>query len=321
MIQDMVLAYLFYYFVPHRKNNHKAKILHTSSLASFMVLLLLLQVALHFAPRSSGQVLGYAAQISRDEVVRLTNEKRSGVGVGAVSFNATLSAAAQKKAEHMLANDYWAHVAPDGTEPWYFFTNSGYKYKYAGENLARDFSSAIAAVDAWMASPSHKDNLLSSKYKEIGIGVAEGDLSGVDTTIIVQLFGTPVSDSVAQVPVAKANTAIASAGSPTPTVAPSATVTPTPIDNIVVTDFASGPPEPLGESASSNSFYASISSFDTTKAISFSIIGLLSVATVIDGAYIAFRKIPRVAGRSLAHFAFLGMILLIVIVARSGQIL
>ena len=39
-----------------------------------------------------------------------------------------------------------------------------------------------------MNSPSHKENILSSKYKEIGIGVIEGNLAGVDTTIIVQFL-------------------------------------------------------------------------------------------------------------------------------------
>ena len=98
----------------------------------------------------------------------------------------------------MIDRDYWAHVAPDGTQPWKFFTSFGYKYRYAGENLARDFSNASSAMDAWMNSPTHKENILNPKYKEIGIGVVEGDLAGTDTTIIVQFFGATYADKVVQ---------------------------------------------------------------------------------------------------------------------------
>jgi uncharacterized protein YkwD len=103
-----------------------------------------------------------------------------------------------QKGRDMIDKDYWAHVAPDGTQPWKFFSQFGYKYRFAGENLARDFSNANDAVNAWMNSPTHKDNILNPKYKEIGIGITEGDLAGSDTTIIVQFFGATYSDKVTQ---------------------------------------------------------------------------------------------------------------------------
>jgi uncharacterized protein YkwD len=70
----------------------------------------------------------------------LPTEKRSQAGVSPLAYNPYLAQAAQAKARHMLEYDYWAHIAPDGTDPWKFFTDAGYKYRYAGENLARDFS-------------------------------------------------------------------------------------------------------------------------------------------------------------------------------------
>src|SRR3972149_10673467 len=190
------IEHLAHLFVPRQSNNHKAKLLHPSSLTTLVLVLAVFQLSITFLPSFGEKVLGYAANISPDEVIRLTNEKRVANGFSPLTTNAVLSQAAQAKGADMLNKDYWAHVAPDGTQPWYFFTNFGYKYRYAGENLARDFQNPTSAVEAWMASPSHKENLLSSKYKEIGIAVVEGDLAGVDTTIIVQFFGTNLVDTL-----------------------------------------------------------------------------------------------------------------------------
>ena len=194
------LSYIFNHFLlPRYSNNQKAKILHSESIFILILFLIFGQVFINYFPEIGIRVLGYASQISPDEVIRLTNERRISAGIPVLTYNAQLASAAKAKGDDMLAKDYWAHVAPDGTQPWKFFNDVGYKYKYAGENLAKDFSSPQAAVDAWMASPSHKENLLSSKYTEIGIAVVEGDMSGVDTTIIVQLFGTRYTGSIASV--------------------------------------------------------------------------------------------------------------------------
>ena len=66
----------------------------------------------------------------------------------------------------MIAKNYWAHNAPDGASPWSFFKNVGYRYLYAGENLARDFGDSASVVNAWMNSPTHRDNLLSGRYRK-----------------------------------------------------------------------------------------------------------------------------------------------------------
>src|SRR3989339_1278732 len=208
-------------FLPRASNNHKAKILHPSGLLVLASFFILFQAVLNFIPKLGPSILGYASQISPDEIIRLTNEKRAQAGLPSLTLNGTLSVAAQSKGNDMIIKDYWAHIAPDGTQPWSFFTSAGYRYRYAGENLARDFSSASSAVDAWMNSPTHRDNILNPKYKEVGIGVTEGDLAGVDTTIVVQFFGATYVDQtpqkVAQVEQIKTSTIV-----PTtiPTVAP-----------------------------------------------------------------------------------------------------
>src|ERR1700690_2406073 len=143
---------LAHLFVPRQSNNHKAKILHSSFLLLIVFLFLGMQIALQIVTPKAGKVLGYAANISPSEVERLTNVQREQNGLGDLSDNSELDAGALAKGKDMLAKGYWAHVAPDGTQPWAFFVSHGYDYRYAGENLARDFSDAQSAVNAWMAS-------------------------------------------------------------------------------------------------------------------------------------------------------------------------
>lgn len=306
--------------LPHESNNQKAKLLHSTSILIIALILLGYQLVLDFLPKSGLKILGYAANISVEEVVRLTNEKRAQVGLSALELNGTLSEAAKNKGSDMLAKNYWAHVAPDGTEPWKFFTDVGYRYRYAGENLARDFSNAPSAVEAWMASPTHRDNILSPKYREIGIAVVEGSLNGVDTTIIVQLFGTKTSDTPQTTTVAQKTATQAPKASEVP--APVATpvviaqVLPTPVPTPdTIGQFISGTQEPNTKPE------VLVSPFVSTRVLSLAVVALLLLLLVADMVLTSKRRIARIGGRTFAHISFLGMILAIVLILRSGQIL
>lgn len=310
-------------FLPRESNNHKAKLLHPSSFLALKLGLIGIQLVINFAAFSGlPGILGYAANIPPSEVIRLTNEKRVAAGLNPLTENAVLSQAAQAKGADMLNKDYWAHVSPDGIQPWAFFSNAGYKYRYAGENLARDFSNPSSAVDAWMASPTHKDNLLSGKYKEVGIAVIEGDLNGVDTTIIVQFFGTRYGDTLPVEPVAQAPVATLA-----PTVAPLAAVVPeapTPLPTVVPSPTPVATPEFAIASAPIEGVQNQgvlISPFSATKGASLVVVGLLLVVMVVDAAVTSRRRIRRIGGRTFAHLSFLGMILAIIIILRAGQIL
>ena len=295
---------------PRESNNQKAKLLHPSGISVLAILLIVFQLVLTYIPRIGPSILGYAANISPSEVIRLTNEKRSQAGLLPLTENPTLSAAAQAKGADMLNRDYWAHIAPDGTQPWKFFIDFGYKYRYAGENLARDFSNPSSAVDAWMASPTHKENLLSPKYKEIGIAVIEGDLAGVDTTIIVQFFGSKFVDTTPSVPLAKVQPAVVAekqSVSPTPAFVP--------VTEAVLTVLPSQTPAPA---VKSDIF---ISPFSTTRSLSLFVVGILLAVLVIDGVLISRRRIVRIGGRTFAHVAFLGMIIAIALILEAGQII
>ena len=289
-------------FIPHHTNNQKARLLHSSSLMALSLLLILFQFGLRVGSGVVPKILGYAANISVEEVVRLTNEKRAANGLSPLSMNQQLVSGATAKGADMLARDYWAHVAPDGTQPWKFFSDAGYKYRYAGENLARDFSNANSAVEAWMASPSHRENLLSSKYSEIGIAVVEGDLAGADTTIIVQLFGTKQGVATGVQPVS-AKTAVAEAPAP---------------EVVKETKPVLQYEKTAGDLTAVTS---NISPFNLFKGVSMGIVELLIVLVIADALYVSIKGVSRVAGRSFAHLSFMGMILAILLILKSGQIL
>ncbi|MBU0569640.1 CAP domain-containing protein, partial [Patescibacteria group bacterium] len=261
------------------------------------------------------------ANIPPSQIISLTNQQRTEMGLNVLEYNPLLESAARAKAEHMLANDYWAHIAPDGTEPWGFFTDSGYQYRYAGENLARDFSNPDSAIGAWMASPSHRENLLSGKYHEIGVAVVEGDLDGVDTTIIVQLFGTKLNAAISDVPIVEAKPQTVASVLPAEELdssAPMIEVAQVVPEDITEAELISST-DPAYEEASG--FKVLISPFNSTKNIALVIVGILFVILVVDGIVISRNKIPRIGGRTFAHLAFLGMITALVLIARVGQIL
>jgi uncharacterized protein YkwD len=275
-------------------------------LASFFVLF---QITLSYLSKSKPDILGYASNISIQEVVNLTNKKRSDAGLSTLTLNQTLSNAAYVKGVDMINKDYWAHVSPDGTQPWAFFKNAGYKYRYAGENLARDFSNATDAVNAWMNSPTHRDNMLNPKYKEIGIGIVEGDLAGSDTTIIVQFFGATYSDQIRE-PIAQAvSTEVSNTPAPTATV----TAIPNTITSVEST-------QSVIETSNPNS-QVLVSPFTTTRNASLIVVGILLLVFMVDAFLVSKRRITRIAGRTFAHVAFLGMVLSIIMILKSGKII
>lgn len=282
-------------FVPHESNNQKAKILHSQSLILIALFLIGFQFVLSAVEKTFPQVLGTAANISPSEVERLINIQRNTNGLSSLNDNTILDSASLAKCNDMLAKGYWAHFAPDGTSPWSFFLKFGYKYEYAGENLARDFSDAQNAVTAWIASPTHEANIVNPHYVDTGVGVCEGSLAGADTTIIVQFFGSPLSGT-ATIPVAQAK-GIAVTPKPMPSASPEAQISSV---NIV---------KPVA------------SPFDFTKNLSLGVVGVLLLVLSIDLLVVRRRRIARIGGRTLAHIAYLAMILAVILILKAGNII
>ncbi|MDO5561158.1 MAG: CAP domain-containing protein [bacterium] len=139
------------------------------------------------------QVLGLSTKLDTQKIVDLLNLERAKKGLGPLSVNEQLDQAAIAKGENMFSNNYWAHVGPDGTQPWSFISGAGYAYQSAGENLARDFTDEQSLLNGWLASATHKANILNGNFSETGVAVLDGEINGEPVLLIVNLFAQPLS--------------------------------------------------------------------------------------------------------------------------------
>ncbi len=117
------------------------------------------------------------------QVVELVNQERWDNGqLPPLKQAAELHACAGDHSSNMALRDFFAHCDPDtGTLPWDRMTAAGYYWSWAGENIAAGYSSPTAVMAGWMASSGHRANILSTSFREIGVGYAyqSGDLSNV----------------------------------------------------------------------------------------------------------------------------------------------
>lgn len=185
-----------HHFLPKEDKKKRADFLENKAILIYCVLILFVTAVFRFIPKFAPGILGYASNINVSDLLKYTNNKREENGVSSLRLNAKLSAAAEKKAKDMFADGYWAHTAPDGKEPWDFIMGEKYDYIYAGENLAKNFSTSKEVVEAWFKSPSHKSNLIGANYDEVGFAVVNGVMDGYETTLVVQMFGRPRQPSM-----------------------------------------------------------------------------------------------------------------------------
>lgn len=173
------------WFIPNKKNDYRPMLLRKGAIVAYTVVLLIVN--------TFGGLLGIpsamASTITSANIIELTNQERVAAGLNALNNNASLVAAAHAKANNMFELQYWDHFGPNGESPWMFISQAGYSYVYAGENLAKGFRTAEGVHEAWMASPTHRDNIMSGNYRDIGVAVVQGTLQGKETTLVVQMFG------------------------------------------------------------------------------------------------------------------------------------
>lgn len=286
-------GFLHNLFLPHSGNNHRSKLLHPKILIIVITFLFATSLISPIIKTNFPEILGISSDITTEELLTLTNQKRVENGLAPLQFNKELAFAAQAKAEDMFSKDYWAHNAPDGITPWHFIKKSGYEYKYAGENLARGFTNSSDIVDAWMKSTSHRENMLSKNYEDIGFALMEGTLNGQETILVVEMFGNKGF--------------------------PRALVRQSPQEVLIES--------PQETSLSSSSVLASIrntpfiSTNSLPRSIGLWVVFMFIFAFVLDMIIVERKKIVRLVGHNIDHIFFLGMILLTILLIRGGVIL
>jgi len=184
--------------VPHKGNSYRPHLIRVHGLVAVLIIALLAQTVYSFTTTGNFQVLGRSSDIQTFDLLTDTNNEREAQGLGDLTLNNQLSDAAFLKAKDMFKYDYWSHTSPSGVEPWKWFGDTGYNYSVAGENLAKNYPTADATVDAWMNSPSHRENILDAKYVDIGFAVVDGTLEGRATTLVVAFYGAPVTYTAVQ---------------------------------------------------------------------------------------------------------------------------
>lgn len=278
--------FLSHLFIPKESNNHRAKVLHHTNLLLTIVFLFLASFLIQKISASYPSVLGAQANISSDQLLFLTNQDRQNAGVGPLVLNDKLSQAAQAKAQDMFDYNYWAHNSPTGKTPWVFIRAAGYKYVYAGENLARGFTTTEDVVKAWMASPDHRANMLSSNYQDVGFAVKLGTLNGEETALVVEEFGNlymPLARNTQEVAAEKTNI---------------------PQENIQAVNR-----QPLINTSalSSNIYYVFIIVF--------------IFALLLDMIIIEKKKVMRFVGHNIDHILYLLLVLVLVGIWSKGVII
>lgn len=127
-----------------------------------------------------------SSALGQQQILDLLNADRARYGLPSLTLNPVLNLAALAKAEDMLANNYFAHTSPEGATPWQWMKAVGYNYSYAGENLAEGYDQAEEMQQSWMASETHRANILSPYYSDVGLAV----VSYNNTNLVVQMFGS-----------------------------------------------------------------------------------------------------------------------------------
>lgn len=131
-----------------------------------------LEVAYDYLSKDYIPTINFSTEWSQ-EVIRLVNVERQKRKLEPLSNDSSLTQIAIIKAQDMVNRHYFEHVSPYYGAPWDLATLFDYSYTSFGENIARNIPSPVVAVKAWMASPSHRDNILKAHYTNTGVAVSK----------------------------------------------------------------------------------------------------------------------------------------------------
>ena len=118
------------------------------------------------------------------ETLDLINRYRTANGLGELKAISSLQEVAKLKAEDLVNNNYFSHTSENLGTPFEMLKDNGISYKIAGENLAGN-TTPKRAVEAWINSETHRNNILEEKFDYTGICVIESPVYG---KVYVQLF-------------------------------------------------------------------------------------------------------------------------------------
>lgn len=294
-----IIDTLHHFFIPRHTNNYNARLLHHDILTVYLIVALTVTLGVKHLQKT-GDVLGYATDVTVQKLLELTNVEREKMNLQPLQYNEKLTEASKKKAENMFSNNYWSHYGPNGETPWEYILDSGYQYEFAGENLAKNFLFSDGIAEAWMNSETHRENILRSDYTDVGFAVVNGILNGEETTLVVQMFGKPLYAAEAPVTPPQTNE-IPQAQEVAPQEQAKVTTVPQVLSR---------------EAATANSSF-----FPAYFNINILFFSILLLALIFDFYFAAKLNLIRVKGKNLVHFMFISFIMIGTFIIIKGSII
>jgi uncharacterized protein YkwD len=136
-------------------------------------------------PESGERVeLGYTVAETRPRpdlearMLEMVNSERRAAGLKDLAPDPELTEVARAHSTDMFARGYFAHVSPEGLNPFDRMTRAGITFRAAGENLALAPTVKIAHTGL-MNSPGHRANILHRDFGRVGIGIMDGGFRGI----------------------------------------------------------------------------------------------------------------------------------------------
>ncbi len=142
----------------------------------------------------SAPLLAFDVRVTRSAsageiVIAAMNQERAAHGLPPLQINIELTEAANDRLDDLFAQHYFAHVSPQGLQPFAWAERRGYEYRAMGENLATGYSPR-EVVGCWMHSPGHRANILGRNFNEVGVAIAPGSpVHAEGGPTVVALYG------------------------------------------------------------------------------------------------------------------------------------
>ena len=123
------------------------------------------------------------------DIVHFINNERTSRGLSSLKIDPALSQAAQSRSAVLAGEGRIFHVTAPKDTPWPEIAQVGYNYSFAGENLALGIETPAELTARWMASPTHRENILEEDFEDIGVGVTMGHYEGKVVSYVVSYYG------------------------------------------------------------------------------------------------------------------------------------
>jgi uncharacterized protein YkwD len=162
---------------------------------------LLPQTSVSSPQLTTGQASSTSLQVLGSNVVEELNRARAARGLAPLRATSSLAASSRRHSVQMGRRGFFAHESADGTPFWRrierFYGDRGFRSWEVGENIFWQSPASAAAasvVRSWLASPGHRENVLSRSWRDVGVGAislpsAPGVYGGAPVMIVTVDFG------------------------------------------------------------------------------------------------------------------------------------